>query len=513
MAYSRTPEFNTHKVISIDVGTPPKLDGHVNQYSVMYKNCIPRNIKSAQGSQAYLEKRYGYATSVKFMRDLAGQHTYSDLRGVFISNAKYNSYYCLAMSDDVYINGYSRLTLGTATATRYVGFTEAVVAGVHYIVVLESAGAADYSVVHTINTDSWATASTTLTGIVTTGDPVFMNGRIYVAQAHTHRIYNSAVNSLTTWDTANDYIDAEQVGDTILALGYHRNTLVAFGKTSIEFFKDEAIDVGSPLLRIENYSTGVGLFPVGGTYEFVPTFAYIGSSIFFLGTAEDGSGLFSLSDFSVTKIPNPVLESVMGESNSRQTRLFTLSHRGRLLLLLSNGTSTHYVYDPIDNYTAEWNFYYDDGVGTAPLIKFAVTERFRNTYAEPQKTYLFGCYTSFLADCTALAPEAHTTSIDVEASFVIYGIDDGNTNQKHWKYVDIVGNLNTNTVEMWYNNKEEELTSYSYPPYYSNDSADGFPVRFRNLGRGRKLSLYITFTGTKGISISRIDIAYNLGTI
>lgn len=510
MAYSRTPEFNSHKIMSVSVGAPPNLG---SAYSVKYKNCIPRNMKSSEGEKAFLEKRPSYIPSGKFMNDDTNTSvTYADVRGVFISNAANSSYFCMAIDDRVFINGSVRLTLGTALVGRYVGFTEAVVAGVHYIVVLETAGAAGYAVVHTINTSSWATASTTLTGIVTTGDPIFMNGRIYVAQYGTHRIYNSAVNSLTTWDTANDYIDAEQVGDMIYALGYHRNTLVAFGYSSIEFFKDEAIDIGSPLLRIENYSSGVGIHRGGVIYDFIPTFAYIGSSIFFLGVSQEGVGLFNISDFRITKIQNPVLEPLF-VSNSRESRLFTVSVKGRLYIMISNGTSDCYIYDPIDKYTAEWSFVYTDDNDDVmfPSPKFVATAYALNNYSSPQKTYIF--VEEYEAhsdpDLTVLAPEDNSPTELVQAILYIDHIDDGNNLLKHWKYVDIIGQTNYNTVELHYRLDDVEI---NFPEGTESIGADGHPTRFRNLGRGRKISMLLSFEGTNDISITRIDIAYNLGT-
>lgn len=122
--------------------------------------------------------------------------------------------------------------------------------------------------------------------------PVVLDGYLFIASGS--RIYNSVLNDPTDF-TNNEYIEAEDYADSIKALGRLNSFVVAFGTDSIQFFYDNANEVGTPLNK---HSTTIKLGFDGGLAEY-------GDSLIFVGhTVGANVTVFSLSDFKPTDIGN-----------------------------------------------------------------------------------------------------------------------------------------------------------------------------------------------------------------
>lgn len=126
--------------------------------------------------------------------------------------------------------------------------------------------------------------------------PVVMDGYLFVAEANSQKIFNSAVADLTTWQ-ASTYIAAEGDAGVIRALALHKNHVVALKENSIEFFKNAAIpSPNSPLLRVaERYQQ------VGCIHH--QSFAQVGTHIYFVGKGATSvrPGLYKIEDFQATE--------------------------------------------------------------------------------------------------------------------------------------------------------------------------------------------------------------------
>lgn len=123
---------------------------------------------------------------------------------------------------------------------------------------------------------------------------VYLNGRVFVVEGDTARIYNSDLNAPTTGYT--DFVTAEREADYILNIEKHHDHIVGFGTKSIEFFEDQGLSPGSPLVRRRDIYYDIGL----RSEDAIGT---AGDTTFFIGQDVKGvNALWKLENFQVTKM-------------------------------------------------------------------------------------------------------------------------------------------------------------------------------------------------------------------
>ena len=88
-----------------------------------------------------------------------------------------------------------------------------------------------------------------------------LDGYIFRATS-TARVYQSDLNSVTSWSASN-YITANIQTDTGVDLIKYKNTIAAFGSSSIEFFSNVGNPSGSVLASRKDLFTNIGIYPTG----------------------------------------------------------------------------------------------------------------------------------------------------------------------------------------------------------------------------------------------------------
>lgn len=499
------PEQSTHQFARLPVAGSMTLPSYLQTGTGMkYYNCMPRTIKqNGRDPVRILEKRGDYTqltTGVIPSGDFA-------LRGAFTSVFISSTYIVLALSSNVYINATSSMTL--VHSTGYVGFTDARIGDVNYIVALENHDTA--ARLHVFNIQTLTDTVINL-AVGASGDPVFLNGRIYVAGWRNQRIYNSAVGNLTSWTPANDYIDAEQVGDIVITLGLHRNHLVAFGTHSVEFFQDVGYEIGSPLLRQETYASLIGM-QIKTSGVSMSMLATIGNDTYFNGDIGGTNCILRLRDFKITKVSDPYLDRILnnGLIYPGACRIFPVMNFGRPFVLFAayfSDTNSYimFAYSVEEETWAEWE---PPNIGVTFSPHFGIL---RKTLSDgSHHSILVGTINGFARVFGLLSTNQSTSSPSGNdiTSYMIFDTFDGGTEfQKHIKAVDVVGDLGDNAVTLSFT-KDASKNSTSYT--LANDGA-GAPMRFRNLCRAKRVNFKITFTGKTQIEFRGLDVYYNLGT-
>ena len=483
MAYSRTPTYNSHQLVRLPVKGSQMLTGSLDiDVGMRYVDCFPRTIKQYASDPEHMVVRRPVFESVA----VSGYSGTIRGAGNFGTESKF------------YIVGNALVSQATGTAvttlftnTGYCGVTEAYLGSTIYLVVLET---------HTPSSrlTLWdgATATTIDLGFYATGDPVFLDGYLFIAEAGTNRIYNSEVGSLTTWTLANNFIEAEMEGDTLVTLGKHRNHIVAFGRRTIEFFYNGAIEIGSPLVRQEAYASYVGHAGEGvSTYYFTRT-CYLGNSLFFFARVNGSFAICRLEDFKVKIISDPVLHRIINTSSSSflTAKLFPVNCWGSLGLLFgyieSGSTYTWFHYDLESETWAWWNMV----EGFTP--RFHINE-----------SYFIG-NTGANITVDELISDEDFGGVTLPATVTFDVFDGGNDSQKHFKYVDILGSLGTSAAS----NSVALYFSKDWEPYTFVESIEATgSVRFRNICRARRISFRVTFSGTAPLHFRGLDVAYNNG--
>lgn len=129
---------------------------------------------------------------------------------------------------------------------------------------------------------------------------VFRNGRFIVNRGGSGQFYWSAAYDGTTW--GGDFSTAEGSPDDILAIHSINNEVILFGKSTTEFWCDNA-DANEPFIRIPSGFINIGCGAIGSV-------ASINNDVFWLGSTPGGGGvIWHTSSYSPNRISNHAIEN------------------------------------------------------------------------------------------------------------------------------------------------------------------------------------------------------------
>lgn len=233
----------------------------------------------------------------------------TDSRGRGVYYWEENSTLYLIDNDTVYRNDYGT-TVGTISAgTERVSFFESLNStGNPVLMVADAENNNAFSI-----TTGHALAAHTPTNFPTTivHGGAILNGTWYLMD-ESGIIYNSAVDNVDSFP-ATGFISAERNEDSGVYLGRHREGIVALGTRTVEFFYDNANNVGSPLNRrpeiFHNLGCGDGL----SVWE-------NGDIIYFVGSDPSGTlGVYKLENYSLEKVSSDTLDSYVNHNVTQES--------------------------------------------------------------------------------------------------------------------------------------------------------------------------------------------------
>lgn len=343
---------------------------------------------------------------------------------------------------------------------------------------------------------------------------VFINGYLFAVNSSGTRVYNSNPSGVyTTWNSTN-FLDAEQYGDPIVWIDYYKNYLVAFGSKSIEFFYDGGVEVGSPLVRQENYASRVGLH-VPFTSPGGRRVAKIGDDIYFVGNkGNDSLGLFRIRDFQVQEVGSQYLSGSLNFSSDGTSIANTflgidtiIQDNNSMVLIVLSGDQ-QLVYFPAEDTFVEFTVNTSSGYDIPDWNLRAGGWVWHPASGVP------ACIgQASLNDSTMYMwhPDA-TNSVSITTTIYSDIVDNGINFRKHIARVDAVGDLNNNSVTLAYNGTPNYAESYT-STYTINSNTIGYGnnISWYNLGAFRRFSLKLTIEGTYGSIFEGFDVEYNIG--
>jgi hypothetical protein len=372
--------------------------------------------------------------------------------------------------------------------------------------------------------------TTNLAGIAVTGyrNIVFLNGYLFAATS-TSRIYNSAPGGvLTTWNST-DYLSPEIFPDGIVWLDLHRNHLVAFGPNSIEFFYDGAVEVGSPLVRAETYTSRIGMVDTGTQRQV----ARINDDLYFIGRNNNNvRGLYRLRDFRVEEIQNDYVASVLNfiDPISGSNYIYAVDLiiiNGEPQILISMAQTYDLVYHPKENVWWMLRNRNDYNINKAvPEVNLdfpGAYERFGGCIFPSTGTYanqplilariLDDTYTWTDNYLHIYTPDNLTTIASVQADIYTEVIDFGNNHYKKISRVDAIGDYGNNVLTLSYNGTPNYSQTYTActPTRTPSSLGYGNNVSWYNLGAYRRISLKLKLVGSDVAFHEGFEIEYDVG--
>lgn len=188
-----------------------------------------------------------------------------------------------------------------------------------------------------------------------TGRFAYMDGYAFIMTTN-GRIYNSDLNSITSWQ-ASSYLTANAFPDDGVGLLRYKDRIVAFGKLSTEFFTNAGNATGSVLLGSSGANIKIGAVGPAAITGVDDSIAWIGFS------QQGGVGVYVLNGFEPQKISTDDVEGFLtSESSSNNPANWTLRATyiaGRRLLFLTvsqvSETKPAFVYDIEGGVWYQWH--------------------------------------------------------------------------------------------------------------------------------------------------------------
>lgn len=185
-------------------------------------------------------------------------------------------------------------------------------------------------------------------GRTLTGEFVFMDGYAFVMDT-TGRIYNSDLNSITSW-TSDNYTAAQMYPDLGIGLARYKNQLVAFGRETIEFFYNAGNETGSPLSRTPQTFVRMGCAGYKAIAQFEDTVAWVSAS------DKNGVGVYLMDNFQPKRISIPQIDAQIQLGSFDDIYVSGVRLLGRSFVVVTI-LATTFVYCIEDDSWHEWNSY------------------------------------------------------------------------------------------------------------------------------------------------------------
>jgi hypothetical protein len=159
-------------------------------------------------------------------------------------------------------------------------------------------------------------------------------------------VWNSDLNSIANW-TSTSFISSNMYPDKGVGLARYKDTIVAFGRETLEFFRDVGNANGSPLQKINEAFIRIGCIGPNAICQFEDNVAFVASS-------DIGSiSVYILDGFRPIRISDNVVDSQLANRGTSAISMTTIKLYGKTLLFVGVGTTT-YVYSVEDKMWHEW---------------------------------------------------------------------------------------------------------------------------------------------------------------
>lgn len=298
-------------------------------------------------------------------------------------------------------------------------------------------------------------------------------------------IYNSDLNSVTAW-TANNFLSANEYPDTGVGLIRFRNTIVAFGKESLEVYKNAGNAAGSPLTRLPEYSQLIGCISADAITS-------IKDTVFFCGSTKQGViSLYAYDGQKATPVSPPEISAQLTIAGPSNVTITSMGFYGRHFVVCQ-ASNTTFVYCIEENGWHEWTsteplWYKADGVvnGTT-MVCYTVSN-----VSTSGKVFVFNpAATSYQDNGAAFTATIQTSKLDL-----------GNSLRKSWGKMNIVGDQVTSTSSLGITWSDDDYQNYA--TVQTVDMSGSHPNLSRT-GSSRRRNWVLTHSGNTSMRLEALD--------
>lgn len=283
--------------------------GDLTDYDAYSQNCIfTEDEKGISGKKVLrIDRRPGLLSSIQ---DTNFDSIYGFYNWFGYSSAGQTVYWGYkTTTDKICVDGVTTYSHANVTNINYVSET------------LNSSGTT--SLIWTRAADAWiypkagAVAQIATVPATMVGGFAHIDGWSFIAANTTggSRIYNSTLNDPTAG--YSDYVAVNIHPDPLVTVIKYKNFCLAFGSESVEWFQVTDNEFGSPLKRVPQYFSKVGLLPVNGTNG-VPCIDSGNDTIYWISAGDDSGSpqVWTMEGTTPKKISTPSVEKILKQSFS-----------------------------------------------------------------------------------------------------------------------------------------------------------------------------------------------------
>lgn len=332
-----------------------------------------------------------------------------------------------------------------------------------------------------------------------------MNGYAYIMTL-SGKVYNSDLNSIISWSSTG-YISAQAFPDKGVGVFRYKNNIVAFGRTSIEFFEDVGNPTGSPLKSIPNATIKAGTLHARLIHIY-------GDSVYFVGQAGNGNlGLFEIVNFTLKQHINKKLSAIVKNNLTTGTAgvwpttatpsLLSLQINYKPILLITFGTS---IAEGI-----AWLFDPELKVFTQPSV-LSNTVRYNSIVGSVQSIVPSGSTVSVSA-ALVLANDSLGNCLSISLTFstnetiITSPFDLGTKNLKRIHKFRLIGDQDSTTNTMTISWSDDDGQNFSTARTVSMGSANPTLVNMGNAFRRRIFK--IVSSTARAVRLEAIELEYS----
>lgn len=560
MAFTKTPEIDTHKIVRVPATGRQTITSNTRNYTALqgrrYINCYPTRLENYDTAPKSVLVKAPYRDSVTWTWpdtnagiDAFDTETNLFTHGSKIYKASINTG-TLPTITNVATYGTTGIFVSIRRVIDYTGAGDIIVAGLFF-----KTATAEYFP-YTYN-DTTATLTVSATSIVlgsalywvdgyVLGSYVIASGEIAIArslfidgyhvvavksnQIGNNRVYNSGLGAYNTFALSTDFFSPEIDPDNMVDMQKHKNTICIIGTKTVEFFHNAGVAVGSPFVREESLTLALGadqnIAVNGGTVSIAN-----GDDIYLIANYPYGGTVYRIRDFKAEKISDDYIDTILnndqdivGLANPASATLGLVDIFGTVCLGIEftnylTGAKSTLVFSERDRVWFEW--VNSDATGLSSTSKRIVSNFYGTSLLLDGQVVGKGTFPNYsiseaevITSSTAKMWFLSKNPLGGVVTAELYTdlIDFDSQNIKHLKWVDSVGDYGNNTVEL----------AWTTTPDYSNWSSlllkdptalgKQYPVRFRNLTQGRRFAFRQRFIGSSNIAHEGLEISYNLRT-
>lgn len=319
--------------------------------------------------------------------------------------------------------------------------------------------------------------------------PIFLDGYVFLQHATNSNIYNSDLNTPTSW-TALGFINPSAYQDAGIGIARLNNNILAFGTQSIEYFYDAANATGSPLSAMPESQINYGCAASNSicVNEMM--------AVFVAQDREGNAFVAQIKGYDKQAISTPAIDLLLNKEGSNLSSAYAVMFKqdGHLLYVLTlTGQNITIVFD---HQTGYW---YEFSTSTNAFV--GKWHAFLNDVH-----YFLGTTTGKVYKFETTAYTDDGTSIDVLIQ--TSKIDAGSSNRKFMSWLELVGDRSTVTSNVGISYSDDDYQNWS-----SVRTVDLSAPRFyiKRLGSFRRRAFRFTHTDSTPLRLEAFDIEFTVG--